>query len=174
MSAAETVGMVVGALGAVGSISAVLVGLGRVLKQLDTISADHKEARAESKTQHEETRREITGLREARVANEAAADRLRSDVTALQKSVSDMSEKISQSILPVSNQVTQAQNGINELRDLIETRDRAVRDLIDSRDRAQNEARHAQSNTFASVVASIVHAEIDRAAATGSRPKTRR
>lgn len=68
------IGAAVGMLGAGGSIAAVLVGLGRVLSRLDTIATEHAAARAESKAQHEETRREITSLREDRVRAEVQTE----------------------------------------------------------------------------------------------------
>jgi len=72
------------------AIATVLVGLGRVLSRLDTIATEHSAARAESKLQHEETRREIAGLREARVASDATAEHLRADVNALRDSVREI------------------------------------------------------------------------------------
>ena len=90
MTSAEIIGAIVGLLGASASIAAVLVGLGRVLSRLDTIATEHAAARAESKAQHEETRREIGGLREARVASDATAEHLRADVDSVKDSVREI------------------------------------------------------------------------------------
>jgi len=90
MSAASIVTIVCGVLGACGSIAAVLVGLGRVLTRLDTISTEHTAARVESKAQHEETRREIASLREDRVRAEATAEHLRADVEALKIAIGEL------------------------------------------------------------------------------------
>lgn len=72
------------------AVAAVLVGLGRVLNRLDTISTEHTAARAESKAQHEETRKEIASLREDRVRAEATAEHLRADVESLKSAVSEL------------------------------------------------------------------------------------
>jgi len=68
------------------AVLAVLVGLGRVLQRLDDVRAEHAAARVESKAQHEETRREIAALREARVETAALIDHMRSDLDALKAS----------------------------------------------------------------------------------------
>lgn len=72
------------------AVAAILVGLGRVLSRLDTIATEHAAARAESKAQHEETRREIASLREDRVRAEATAEHLRADVEALKAAVAEI------------------------------------------------------------------------------------
>lgn len=94
MTTAEIIGAAVGLLGAACSIAAVLVGLGRVLTRLDVIAVEHSQARAESKAQHEETRREIGSLREARIASEAAAEHLRADVNSAKESMRDIREEL--------------------------------------------------------------------------------
>ena len=68
----------------------ILVGLGRVLSRLDTIATEHTAARAESKLQHEETRKEIASLREDRVRAEATAEHLRADVDALKLGLAEV------------------------------------------------------------------------------------
>ena len=68
----------------------ILVGLGRVLSRLDTIATAHTAARAESKLQHEETRKEIASLREDRVRAEATAEHLRADVDALKLGLAEV------------------------------------------------------------------------------------
>lgn len=72
------------------AVAAILVGLGRVLSRLDTIATEHTAARAESKAQHEETRREIASLREARVEGEARTEHLRGDVEQLRAAIAEM------------------------------------------------------------------------------------
>ena len=72
------------------AIATILVGLGRVLSRLDTIATEHTAARAESKLQHEETRREIASLREDRVRAEATAEHLRADVDALKLGLAEV------------------------------------------------------------------------------------
>jgi septal ring factor EnvC (AmiA/AmiB activator) len=47
-------------------------------------------ATAESKRQHEETRREIAALREHRVASDATAEHLRADVDALHSAIAQI------------------------------------------------------------------------------------
>lgn len=76
------------------ALATIFVGLGRVLNRLDTISTEHSAARAESKAQHEETRREIASLREDRVRAEVTSEaqahrieRLESEVERLRDSV---------------------------------------------------------------------------------------
>ena len=76
------------------AVGTVLVGLGRVLSTLGEVQREQQTARAESKAQHEETRREIASLREdrvrAEVTSEAQAqriDRLETEVERLRDSV---------------------------------------------------------------------------------------
>lgn len=76
------------------AVASVLLGLGRVLQRLDTIATEHTAARAESKAQHEETRREIASLREDRVRAEVTSEaqghrieRLEAEVERLRDSV---------------------------------------------------------------------------------------
>lgn len=90
VTSSEIIAASVGLLGAAGSIAAVLVGLGRVLSRLDTIATEHASARAESRAQHEETRREIGALREARVAGDATAEHLRADLDAVKDSLREV------------------------------------------------------------------------------------
>lgn len=94
MTPAEIVGVSVSVLGAAASIATVLVRLGRVLTRLDTIATEHASARAESRSLHEETRREIGSLREARIAGEAAAEHLRADVNSAKESMRDIREEL--------------------------------------------------------------------------------
>ncbi len=77
-------------VGPVLAIGAVVVGVGRVLQRLDDVREEHKAARTESKAQHEETRREIATLREARVASDATVEHLRADLDALKDAVRDV------------------------------------------------------------------------------------
>lgn len=76
------------------AVATLLLGLGRVLQRLDTIATEHTAARAESKAQHEETRREIGGLREARVASEATAEHQRADLDALREAMREVREDV--------------------------------------------------------------------------------
>lgn len=76
--------------GALVPLLVLVAGLGRVLQRLDTIVTEHTAARAESKAQHEETRREIAGLREARVDSEATAKHLRADVDSLKAALTEI------------------------------------------------------------------------------------
>jgi uncharacterized protein HemX len=76
------------------AVATVLVGLGRVLSTLSEVQREQQSARAESKAQHEETRREIASLREDRVRAEVTAaaqaqriERLESEVERLRDSV---------------------------------------------------------------------------------------
>ncbi len=80
--------------GALVPLLVLVAGLGRVLQRLDTIATEHTAARAESKAQHEETRREIASLREDRVRAEVTSEaqghrieRLESEVERLRDSV---------------------------------------------------------------------------------------
>lgn len=76
--------------GALVPLLVLVAGLGRVLQRLDTIATEHTAARAESKAQHEETRKEIASLREDRVRAEATAEHLRADVEALKGAVAEI------------------------------------------------------------------------------------
>lgn len=76
------------------AIATILVGLGRVLTTLAEVQREQQSARAESKAQHEETRREIASLREDRVRAQAHAEaqghrieRLEAEVERLRDSV---------------------------------------------------------------------------------------
>lgn len=92
--AVPTWAAIVGPLLAVGTV---IFAAGRVLQRLDDVRDEQKAARAESKSQHEETRREISSLRESRVETAASLEHLRSDVASLQRAhaalVSTVEEK---------------------------------------------------------------------------------
>lgn len=72
MTAAPWLALAVGVLGALLNLGALVLAAGKLVASLDTVKGRQEEHRAESRAQHEETRREIAALREGRV--QLAAD----------------------------------------------------------------------------------------------------
>jgi septal ring factor EnvC (AmiA/AmiB activator) len=85
-----TVALVFGGLAAVLNVGLVVWRGGALAASLESMRAAQDLATAESKRQHEETRREIAALREHRVASDATAEHLRADVDALHSAIAQI------------------------------------------------------------------------------------
>jgi septal ring factor EnvC (AmiA/AmiB activator) len=85
-----TVALVFGGLAAVLNVGLVVWRGGALAASLESMRAAQDIATAESKRQHEETRREIAALREHRVASDATAEHLRADVDALHSAIAQI------------------------------------------------------------------------------------
>jgi septal ring factor EnvC (AmiA/AmiB activator) len=85
-----TVALVFGGLAAVLNVGLVVWRGGALAASLESMRAAQDLATAESKRQHEETRREIAALREHRVASDATAEHLRADVDALHSALAQI------------------------------------------------------------------------------------
>jgi septal ring factor EnvC (AmiA/AmiB activator) len=85
-----TVALVFGGLAAVLNVGLVVWRGGALAASPESMRAAQDIATAESKRQHEETRREIAALREHRVASDATAEHLRADVDALHSAIAQI------------------------------------------------------------------------------------
>ena len=90
MTAGTTVALVFGGLAAVLNVGLVVWRGGGLATSLESMRVAQDAATAESKRQHEETRREIAALREHRVASDATAEHLRADVDALHGAIAQI------------------------------------------------------------------------------------
>ena len=90
MTDGTTVALVFGGLAAVLNVGLVVWRGGALAASLESMRAAQDLATAESKRQHEETRREIAALREHRVASDATAEHLRADVDALHSALAQI------------------------------------------------------------------------------------
>ncbi len=90
MTDGTTVALVFGGLAAVLNVGLVVWRGGALAASLESMRAAQDIATAESKRQHEETRREIAALREHRVASDATAEHLRADVDALHSAIAQI------------------------------------------------------------------------------------
>ena len=90
MTDGTTVALVFGGLAAVLNVGLVVWRGGALAASLESMRAAQDLATAESKRQHEETRREIAALREHRVASDATAEHLRADVDALHSAIAQI------------------------------------------------------------------------------------
>jgi uncharacterized protein (DUF3084 family) len=91
------IAVVFGAAGLAINVAVIMWRGGGLAKSIDAVVAAqtaakiaHDEARAESKAQHEATLAKVTTLSEQRVAADAAAQHLRADFSALQKTVDEL------------------------------------------------------------------------------------
>ena len=90
MTDGTTVALVFGGLAAVLNVGLVVWRGGGLATSLNDMRVAQDVATAESKRQHEETRREIAALREHRVASDATAEHLRADVDALHSAIAQI------------------------------------------------------------------------------------
>ena len=90
MTDGTTVALVFGGLAAVLNVGLVVWRGGALASSLESMRTAQDLATAESKRQHEETRREIASLREHRVASDATAEHLRADVDALHSAIAQI------------------------------------------------------------------------------------
>ena len=126
MSPGSVAALILAALGLAINVALIVWRGGRLNETLKTVVKSQNDAAAESKRQHEETRREISSLREARVASDATAEHLRADVNALRDAVTKLAAR------------------------------------VDENDRAQNTARHAQTESLTTTMATLVTAAVSR------------
>lgn len=90
MTDGTTVALVFGGLAAALNVGLVVWRGGALAAQLDAMRTAQDAATAESKRQHEETRREIAALREHRVASDAIAEHLRADVDVMRAAIGEI------------------------------------------------------------------------------------
>lgn len=88
------VSALLGVVGPLGAIIAMVVGLGRVLQQIGDVRTEQERARTESRSQHEETRREIASLREDRVRSQVLAEAQGHRIAELEVEVRALRERV--------------------------------------------------------------------------------
>lgn len=121
MTDGTTVALVFGALAASLNVGLVVWRGGALAASLESMRTEQAAATAESKRQHEETRREIASLREDRVASDAAAKHLRADVDALTRAVAEVRADLLEQAKArhdLRDEVTTLRTQIDALKDL--------------------------------------------------------
>lgn len=133
MTDGTTVALVFGGLAAVLNVGLVVWRGGALAASLESMRAAQDLATAESKRQHEETRREIAALREHRVASDATAEHLRADVDALHSAIAQ-----------IRADLTVHTEARHQLREQVHTMEGAVEALRREAPRAPRSARRGQ------------------------------
>lgn len=102
MSGASIVGVVVGLLGACGSIAAVLVGLGRILAGLDSLREESRERGKTHDAKIEALRTDVSSISTTVTVDKGRIDSLHAEVTNLRKATHDHANNIQVLLAKVS------------------------------------------------------------------------
>lgn len=102
MSAASIVGVVVGLIGACGSIAAVLVSLGRILAGLDSLREESRERGKTHDTKIEALRGEVSAITTTVTVDKGRIDTLQTEVSNLRKASHDHGNHITVLLSKVS------------------------------------------------------------------------